>query len=91
MAQVRCTVLSGSRQQNLTALLYNCLSTFGNIGQIKYKQGTEPTFIVSFTDMDMQDASDIINTLDGQYIDVGSPCCLNGSNANDRVGVPPKG
>ena len=69
MAQIRCTIISGFQAQNLTALLYNCLSTFGKIGQITNKlHSRTPTFIVSFHDT--QNATDIVDTLDGQYVEV---------------------
>lgn len=74
LTQIRCSVISGFMAQNITSVLYNALSTFGKISQISAEPNKLHTFVIAF--MDTQDASELVDTLDGQYINVcPDQCC----------------
>lgn len=54
---------------NVRRILYYVLSDFGAISKFTVLENAcPPTFFVTF--FDAQDASDLIDTIDGQYIEV---------------------
>lgn len=67
--EIMCIITSGSLWSNIRRSLYLVLSNFGAISKFTALENTRPpAFLVTF--FDTSDACNIINTLDGQYIEV---------------------
>lgn len=68
-AEIMCVITAGGYPSKVERVLYYVLSDFGAISKFTALENTCPhAFLVTF--FDARDASNIIDTLDGQYIEV---------------------
>ncbi|KAI5849420.1 RNA recognition motif 2-domain-containing protein [Morchella snyderi] len=67
-SDIMCIVTSGGCSSNVPRILYYVLSDFGSISKFTVLENSSPpAFLVTF--FDTHDAFDIIDTLDGQYVE----------------------
>jgi len=67
---VICTITSITHPANFASSLYKYLCDYGTVNKLTaIRTARPPTFMISFGDP--QEASDVADTLDGQYLMVG--------------------
>lgn len=68
-SDILCIVSSGGQLHKVASILFHILSDFGAISKFATIEGSHPpTFLISY--LDAKDASDTVDTLDGQYVEV---------------------